>query len=186
MVILKKGLILFLILLGIQGCIRYYPEKKYIINEEYTDAEEQAEESKNNYINEKDLGIDIFAFFYGNLKIYIYENKMSKSLYLDNVRLYDENELLGEMKINKKLLDIKDKKYTDNGRLIYEVELKDQFLETLGDKEEELKIRRYAVSKKIKFLFEFYDEEKNQKYFIMNYYKISKYDKGWEFWMPDI
>ena len=125
-------------------------------------------------------------FFKGILNIYIYENQMPKELYLDNIKLYDQDEFLGEIKINENLTNSKDKKYTNDGKLILKVNLKNNFIEILEAKEKKLEISRYGVSRGIRFLFEFHDKDKDEKYIIMNYYKVSKYDKGWEFWLPDI
>ena len=98
-----KKLCILLIFLGLQSCIRYYPEKIYNINQDVTEKE-SSENTGEQYIREEVLGIEDIRFFKGILNIYIYENKIPKKMNLDNVKLYDENRLLGEIKVNQSLL----------------------------------------------------------------------------------
>ena len=92
---LKVYFILF-ILIGLQGCLMYYPEKKYSIDESYN------KEIENENIKKQiDLGIDDMSFNSSDtLYIYIHEDKMSKELKLENIKLYDQDEFLGEIQIN--------------------------------------------------------------------------------------
>lgn len=176
---LKVYFILF-ILIGLQGCLMYYPEKKYSIDESYN------KEIENENIKKQiDLGIDDMSFNSSDtLYIYIHEDKMSKELKLENIKLYDQDEFLGEIQINMNLTNMQEKKYTDDGRLIFEIMLRKILVKILKDKEESLGIFRYYVSRDIKFIFEFYDKEKNKKETVMGYYNISTTEKGWEFWVP--
>jgi hypothetical protein len=180
-----KKVCILLIFLGLQSCIRHYSEKIYNINQDVTEKE-SSKNAEELYIKEEVIGIEDIMFFKCILNIYIYESKIPEKMNLDNVKLYNGNRLLGEIKVNENLLKDEGKTYTKDGKLIYQLNLKTQFIDILEDKEKELEISRYGVSKDIKFLFEFYDKENNEKYIVMNYYKISKYDKGWEFWIPDI
>ena len=83
---LKVYFILF-ILIGLQGCLMYYPEKKYSIDESYN------KEIENENIKKQiDLGIDDMSFNSSDtLYIYIHEDKMSKELKLENIKLYDQD-----------------------------------------------------------------------------------------------
>ena len=127
MVDLRKILVLSFILFSIQSCIRYYSEKEYFIYQDFTNGElEKKEEKENNYIKEETLNVDI-RFYGTKLTMYIHENRVSKFLYLNNIKLYDQDKIIGKIEINRNLLEIDNKRYTNAGELINEIELRDQF-----------------------------------------------------------
>ncbi len=172
---MRKIIFLFFLCLCIQSCIRCYKEKEYLF-------EKSQYEEKINII-----GIDDSFIIGTKLTFFIDKIIISKGLSLNNIKIYYKDEYLGEIKINKKLLEIPhEEEYTSDGKLIKTIELREELLRIIEKREKDLKINEYYMSEELAFKYEFYDEENNKNYNQTVHYRLSKHEKGCKKWIPSV
>jgi hypothetical protein len=172
---MKKLIIILILCLSFQSCVKCYKEKDYSLEKEK--IEEKIE------IN----GIDDLYIIGSELSLHMNEKIISKGLYLKNIKIYYKENFLGTIEINTKLIEIShDKEYTSNGDLIKRISLREELIKILEKEEVKLKINEDYMSEELTFVYEFYDARNEQKISKNISYRLSKHEKGCRKWIPDI
>lgn len=172
---MKKIFLIILACILAQSCIRCYKEKEYSF--------EKSDITKNINIE----GIEKMDIIGSLLSFHIEKNKISNNLFLEDIKIYYKEEFLGEIIINKKIINIPYvESYTPDGKVIKKIELIKEMVEILEEQEVKLKINEEYMSEELTFVYEFYDSESTQKFNRSINYRLSKHDKGCRIWIPNI
>ena len=171
----KKSIIILIFCSFLQSCVKCYKEKDYLLSK--TNIEE----------NIKLKGVDDLYIIGTELSLHVDEKKISKDLYLKNIKIYYKNQFLGIISINEKIIDVfSEKEYASNGDLIKRISLREELIRILEKEEENLRINEDYMSEEIEFRYEFYNSENAEKETVSISYRLYKHEKGCKKWVPNI